>query len=363
MALKYGTNNVTSLVYNGNTVNTLKKDGTIVWERPYQLTINVSGASYIASYNISRASTKEPTASTGTLQSGSTIYHEDTLSVDRTATPTRYEYSSFSPSSLSGLTPTTVKENQITFQQTSGYSCAIMYGTDPDNLTNETIPVPSGSSWTATYLQPGTTYYFKLKTTSYRTVTPYNHSVDVAWTPGSHITTPAYSVKGDLTCTITGSETAGTPYQDSTTSFAYSDIVSVTTAMWTGSFSKTSVAVISRTTSSKTTKLLINPSDLGLTTFTANMKVTGVFKYKSRVETAEQAIIPFNSVEVPWYSSGSASITSATYIDKGEETAYQLSVQSAGAYYQIQFPVLTIGFNLTTTHTFDFEVELTKLEK
>ena len=69
--------------YNSNDVKYLNLNGTTVWVKPYTLTISRGGG--VSSLTVRRTSTKEPSASTGTLSSGATIYHGDTLTVSASA--------------------------------------------------------------------------------------------------------------------------------------------------------------------------------------------------------------------------------------------------------------------------------------
>lgn len=84
MSLKFGTSVVNTVTYNGNDVKQIKYNDSFAWCKPYTLTI--SKGTGVASITVSRTSTLEPTASTGSISAGSgTIFHGDKLSVSATA--------------------------------------------------------------------------------------------------------------------------------------------------------------------------------------------------------------------------------------------------------------------------------------
>ena len=84
MSLKFGTSVVNTVTYNGNDVKQIKYNDSFAWCKPY--TLSVSKGTGVASVTVSRTSTLEPTASTGSVSAGSgTIFHGDKLSVSATA--------------------------------------------------------------------------------------------------------------------------------------------------------------------------------------------------------------------------------------------------------------------------------------
>lgn len=84
MSLKFGTSVVNTVTYNGNDVKQIKYNDSFAWCKPY--TLSVSKGTGVASVTVSRISTLEPTASTGSISAGSgTIFHGDKLSVSATA--------------------------------------------------------------------------------------------------------------------------------------------------------------------------------------------------------------------------------------------------------------------------------------
>lgn len=84
MSLKFGTSAVNTVTYNGNDVKQIVFNGSSAWAKPY--TLSVSKGTGVASVTVSRTSTLEPTASTGSVSAGSgTIFHGDKLSVSATA--------------------------------------------------------------------------------------------------------------------------------------------------------------------------------------------------------------------------------------------------------------------------------------
>lgn len=96
MSLKFGTSTVNTVTYNGNDVKRIVFNGSNAWAKPYTLT--VSKGTGVASVTVSRTSTLEPTASTGSVSAGSgTIFHGDKLSVSATAS-TGYLLNSYTTS-------------------------------------------------------------------------------------------------------------------------------------------------------------------------------------------------------------------------------------------------------------------------
>ena len=84
MSLKFGTSVVNTVTYNGNDVKQIVFNGSNAWAKPY--TLSISKGTGVASVTVSRISTFEPTASTGSISAGSgTIFHGDKLSVSATA--------------------------------------------------------------------------------------------------------------------------------------------------------------------------------------------------------------------------------------------------------------------------------------
>ena len=107
MSLKFGTSVVNTVTYNGNDVKQIKYNDSFAWCKPYAL--SVSKGTGVASVTVSRISTLEPTASTGSISAGSgTIFHGDKLSVSATAS-TGYLLNSYTTSyTVSGNTSVSV---------------------------------------------------------------------------------------------------------------------------------------------------------------------------------------------------------------------------------------------------------------
>lgn len=107
MSLKFGTSVVNTVTYNGNDVKQIKYNDSFAWCKPY--TLSVSKGTGVASVTVSRISTLEPTASTGSISAGSgTIFHGDKLSVSATAS-TGYLLNSYTTSyTVSGNTSVSV---------------------------------------------------------------------------------------------------------------------------------------------------------------------------------------------------------------------------------------------------------------
>lgn len=78
MALKYGTTSPTAIKYNGTDLTVLKYGSTAVWGKPYSLSISAGSNT---SVTVSRTSSPNQGASTGTLSSGSVIYYGDVLTI------------------------------------------------------------------------------------------------------------------------------------------------------------------------------------------------------------------------------------------------------------------------------------------
>lgn len=126
MAIKFGNNDVTNIVFNSNNVKKVIKDSVIVWEKPFTLTLDIGTG---VNYTCYRYSSNEPTATTGssaTLTNGSIVYNEDVIY--------------FSASVQSGYTNLVVN--------TSGYiSLVDNYGTITGDCTIQARATASSGSW------------------------------------------------------------------------------------------------------------------------------------------------------------------------------------------------------------------------
>lgn len=113
MSLKFGTSAVNTVTYNGNDVKQIKYNDSFAWCKPY--TLSVSKGTGVASITVSRTSTLEPTASTGSISAGSgTIFHGDKLSVSATAS-TGYLLNSYTTSyTISGDTTVSATATALT---------------------------------------------------------------------------------------------------------------------------------------------------------------------------------------------------------------------------------------------------------
>lgn len=84
MSLKFKTGPVNIVTYNGKDVKRIKFNEEYVWAKPY--TLSISKETGVGSVTVTRTSSFEPTASTGSVSAGSgTIFHGDVLSVSATA--------------------------------------------------------------------------------------------------------------------------------------------------------------------------------------------------------------------------------------------------------------------------------------
>lgn len=91
MAFKYGTTSPTAIKYNGTDLTVLKYGTTAVWGKPYSLSIS-AGAN--TSVSVTRNSSPNQGASTGTLSSGSVVYYGDVLTITASAS-SGYNLSTF----------------------------------------------------------------------------------------------------------------------------------------------------------------------------------------------------------------------------------------------------------------------------
>ena len=78
MALKYNGTSPTAIKYNGTDLTVLKYGSTAVWGKPYSLSIS---AGTNTSVTVTRTSSPNQGASTGTLSSGSIVYYGDVLTI------------------------------------------------------------------------------------------------------------------------------------------------------------------------------------------------------------------------------------------------------------------------------------------
>ena len=79
MALTYNGTSPTAIKYNGTDLTVLKYGTTAVWGKPYSLSISV-GAN--TSVTVTRDSSPNQHASTGTLTSGSVVYYGDVIRIN-----------------------------------------------------------------------------------------------------------------------------------------------------------------------------------------------------------------------------------------------------------------------------------------
>ena len=81
MAFKYGTTSPTEIIYNGTSLTVLKYGDQAVWGKPYSLSISQGANTNVV---VTRKSSPNQNADTGTLSSGSVIYYGDVLTVTYT---------------------------------------------------------------------------------------------------------------------------------------------------------------------------------------------------------------------------------------------------------------------------------------
>ena len=136
MSIKKDNVNVTAVKYNSQDVNKVILDNKCVWCKPFTYTQGTLPTG-VASLTCTRSSTDEPTASTGTIANGGTIYYDDKLYWAATAS-TGYRITAIkgngSPVTVSGaITGTTA--SGLTSERISG---TISQGTLPTGVASIT---------------------------------------------------------------------------------------------------------------------------------------------------------------------------------------------------------------------------------
>lgn len=243
MSLKFGTNTVNTVTYNGNDVKQIMFNDSSAWAKPY--TLSVSKGTGVASITISRTSTLEPTASTGSISAGDTIFYGDVLSVSATAA-TGYLLDSYA-------TSYTVSDDntEVSVTATPGY-----YTVSLDAITNASAYVnTSASSYSSSivaqydstiYVQvkPNNCYVYTLSSTNYTPSSPYTTSyvlnstnfnlsstTPAASPTASNIPTATKSIGGSVGAAyykVTLSVTNGTVISGTTTTIRYGNEISYT---------------------------------------------------------------------------------------------------------------------------------------
>lgn len=242
MSLKFGTSVVNTVTYNGNDVKQIKYNDSFAWCKPY--TLSVSKGTGVASVTVSRISSLEPTASTGSISAGDTIFHGDVLTVSATAS-TGYLLDSYATSyTVSGNT-------SVSVTATPGY-----YTVSLNAITNATAYVNTSASnysgsVTAKYgstiyvqVKPNNCYIYTLSSTNYTPSSPYTKSYTLnstnftlsSTTPAasptaSNIPTATKSIGGTTSAAyykVTLTVTNGTVTSGATTTIRYGDSISYT---------------------------------------------------------------------------------------------------------------------------------------
>ena len=243
MSLKFGTNTVNTVKYNEQDVKQIVFNGSSAWAKPY--TLSVSKGRGVASITISRTSTLEPTASTGSISAGDTIFYGDVLSVSATAA-TGYLLDSYA-------TSYTVSDDntEISISATPGY-----YTVSLDAITNASAYVNTSASGysgsiTAQYgstiyvqVKPNNCYVYTLSSTNYTPSSPYTTSyvlnstnfnlsstTPAASPTASNIPTATKSIGGSVTAAyykVTLSVTNGTVTSGATKTIQYGNVIAYT---------------------------------------------------------------------------------------------------------------------------------------
>ena len=243
MSLKFGTNTVNTVKYNEQDVKQIVFNGSRAWAKPH--TLAVSKGRGVASITISRTSTLEPTASTGSISEGDTIFYGDVLTVSATAA-TGYLLDSYA-------TSYTVSDDntEISVTATPGY-----YTVSLDAITNASAYVnTSASSYSGSivaqydstiYVQvkPNNCYVYTLSSTNYTPSSPYTTSyvlnstnfslsstIPAASPTESNIPTATKSIGGSAAAAyykVTLTVTNGTVTSGATTTIRYGNAISYT---------------------------------------------------------------------------------------------------------------------------------------
>lgn len=243
MSLNFGTSAVNAVTYNGNDVKQIIFNDSSAWAKPY--TLSVSKGTGVASVTISRTSTLEPTASTGSISAGDTIFYGDVLSVSATAA-TGYLLDSYA-------TSYTVSDDntEVSVSATPGY-----YTVSLDAITNASAYVNTSasnyaSSVTAKYgstiyvqVKPNNCYVYTLNSANYTPSSPYTTSyvlnstnfnlsstISAASPTASNIPTATKSIGGSAAAAyykVTLTVKNGTVISGATTTIRYGNSISYT---------------------------------------------------------------------------------------------------------------------------------------
>ena len=81
MSIKFNGSTLTNITYNGTNLTVVKHNNSPVWGKPYTLSISAGSNSSVI---VTRTSSPNEHAQTGTLTNGSTIYYGDVISVTYT---------------------------------------------------------------------------------------------------------------------------------------------------------------------------------------------------------------------------------------------------------------------------------------
>lgn len=243
MSLKFGTSAVNAVTYNGNDVKQIIFNDSSAWAKPY--TLSVSKGTGVASVTVSRKSSLEPTASTGSISAGDTIFYGDVLSVSATAA-TGYLLDNYA-------TSYTVSDDntEVSVSATPGY-----YTVSLDAITNASAYVNTSASGysgsiTAQYgstiyvqVKPNNCYIYTLNNANFTPSSPYTTSyvlnstnfnlsstTPAASPTASNIPTATKSIGGTTGAAyykVTLSVRGGTVISGATTTIRYGNAISYT---------------------------------------------------------------------------------------------------------------------------------------
>lgn len=237
MSLKFGTNTVNAVTYNGNDVKRIEFNEESVWAKPYALSIpQVTG---VESVTVTRTDSFEPTASkNAVISEDDIIYHGDVLSVSAAAS-TGYLLNYATSYTVSGNTTVGVTATAGYYTVSLGaIPNATAYVSTSDSNYSSSVTAQYGST---IYVQvkPNNYYVYTLNGTNYTPSSPYTTSYRLDSTNFDFSgTTPAASAAESDTLTkniggsatkayykVTLSVTNGTVIDGATTTIQYGNSI------------------------------------------------------------------------------------------------------------------------------------------
>ena len=196
MSIKIGTSSVNTITYENADVKKVILDGSTVWCKPFTYSQGTLPTG-VASLTCTRYSTEEPTASTGTVSSGSPIYYGDVIYWTATAS-TGYNVS-VSHGSSNKVTVT----GNINGASNAGLSVSVKSYTLTISVTNESYgsysvsrtSSPLAGAATGALSNGSTIYYGDVLTGSHSK----NADSPISWNAWPTVTAPSATTTGDAT--------------------------------------------------------------------------------------------------------------------------------------------------------------------